>query len=130
VGASQAASAVDPDPRAEEFCDTPGGGRYPGGASETLRQVSRATEGQPLGAGQAPSGSQEGRLIRPLAQIHWSSRRATVLCCTSSVKRQAEGKFSEVRIHDSAYPQLPVTLDLRQVTSIPSDRPQHLALQN
>ena len=78
MGATQAAPAVDPDPRAEEFCDTPGGGRYPGGASETLRQVSRATEGQPLWASQALSRSQDSRLIRPVGQIHSLSRGAIV----------------------------------------------------
>jgi|SRR5215208_2490530 hypothetical protein len=30
VGATATAPAVDPDPRAEEFCDTLGGGRYSG----------------------------------------------------------------------------------------------------
>jgi hypothetical protein len=69
VGATQAAWAVDSDPRAEEFCDTSGGGRYPGGASETLRQVSWASEGQPLGAGHALSRSQDGRLIRPVGRF-------------------------------------------------------------
>jgi hypothetical protein len=41
-----------------------------------------------------------------------------------------EGEFSEVGIQDRAYPQSPVTLDLHHVALIPSDRPQHLALQN
>src|SRR5215211_7101 len=38
-----------------------------------------------------------------------------------------EVEFSEVRIQDSANPQRLLSLDLRQITSIPSDRPQHLA---
>jgi hypothetical protein len=41
-----------------------------------------------------------------------------------------EGECSEVGIQDRAYPQPPVTLDLHQVALIPSDRLQHLALQN
>jgi hypothetical protein len=41
-----------------------------------------------------------------------------------------EVEFSEVRIQKRAYPQPPVTLDLHHVALIPSDRPQHLALQN
>jgi hypothetical protein len=36
----------------------------------------------------------------------------------------------EVAIQDRAYPQPLVTLDLHNVASMPSDRPQHLALQN
>ena len=41
-----------------------------------------------------------------------------------------EEEFSEVRIQDGAYPQPLLTLELRQVASIPLDQPQHLALQN
>jgi len=65
VGASATASAVDPDPRAEGFRDTPGDGGYSSEASETLWEIPRAPEGQPLGTGQKPSGAQNGRLSRP-----------------------------------------------------------------
>jgi hypothetical protein len=41
-----------------------------------------------------------------------------------------EGEFSDVRIQDGAYPQSPVILALHHVALIPSDRPQHLALQD
>ena len=62
VGATATASAADADPCAPKFCDTPGDGGHSSGASETLRQVSRAPEGQPLGTGQTSSGSQDSRL--------------------------------------------------------------------
>ena len=65
MGASATASGVDPDPRAEGFRDTPGDGGYSSGASETLWEISRTPEGQPLGTGQALSGAQNGRLSRP-----------------------------------------------------------------
>jgi hypothetical protein len=45
-------------------------------------------------------------------------------------RQSLEGKFSEVRIQECAQLQPLLTLDLRQVASIPSDRPQHLALQD
>jgi hypothetical protein len=64
VGAIATAPAADPDPRVEEFCDTPGDGGYTSGASETLWEIPRTPEGQPLGAGQALSGAQESRLNR------------------------------------------------------------------
>jgi hypothetical protein len=41
-----------------------------------------------------------------------------------------QGAFSEERMQDGTSPQLLGTLDFRQVASIPSDPPQHLALQN
>jgi hypothetical protein len=64
-GASATASAVDPDARAAGLRDTPGGSGYPGEAPETLREVSRAPEGQPHRAGQASPGAQNGRLSKP-----------------------------------------------------------------
>src|SRR5215204_690607 len=64
VGAIATVPAADPDPRAEEFCDTPGDGGYTSGASETLWEISRTPEGQPHGAGQALCGAQESRLNR------------------------------------------------------------------
>jgi hypothetical protein len=48
-GASATTSAADLDPRPAGFCDTPGCCGYPGEAPETLREVSRTPEGQPLG---------------------------------------------------------------------------------
>jgi hypothetical protein len=51
VGAIATASAADLDPRVKEFCDTPGDGGYTSGASETLWEIPRTPEGQPLGAG-------------------------------------------------------------------------------
>jgi hypothetical protein len=90
VGASATASAVDPDPRAEGFRDTPGGGRHPCEGTETLWEIPRAPEGQPLGTGQTPSGAQNGRLTPPVLQIRLSSRKAAVLSCPLSVKRQAQ----------------------------------------
>src|SRR5215204_3294132 len=44
VGAMATAPAADPDPRAEEFCDTPGDGGYTSGASETLRSEEHTSE--------------------------------------------------------------------------------------
>jgi hypothetical protein len=41
-----------------------------------------------------------------------------------------QGAFSEERLQDGAYPQPLLTPERRQVASIPSDRPQHLGLQN
>jgi hypothetical protein len=41
-----------------------------------------------------------------------------------------QGAFSEGRMQDGAFHQPLGTLDFRQVASIPSDPPQHLALQN
>jgi hypothetical protein len=41
-----------------------------------------------------------------------------------------QGAFSEGRLQDGASHQPLGTLDFRQVTSIPSDPQQHLALQN
>jgi hypothetical protein len=64
-----------------------------------------------------------------------NTTRRRVTTVTEEVKRVysaecVEGEFSEVRIQDRAFPQPPVTLDLHRVASIPSDPPQHLALQN
>ena len=42
----------------------------------------------------------------------------------------SEGEFSEVRMQDGANPPPLLTLDLRQVASISSDPPRHLALHN
>jgi hypothetical protein len=41
-----------------------------------------------------------------------------------------QGAYSEERMQDGASPQPLGTIDLRQGASIPSDPPQHLALQN
>src|SRR3712207_6795443 len=65
VGATATASAADPDPRPPKFRNTPGDGGHSSGASETLREIPRTPEGQPLGTGQASSGAQNGRLSRP-----------------------------------------------------------------
>ena len=65
LGASATASAVDPDPRPAGFRDSLGGRGHPGEAPETLREVSGAPEGQPLWAGQASPGAQNGRLSKP-----------------------------------------------------------------
>jgi hypothetical protein len=64
MGAMATAPAADPDPRAEEFCDTPGDGGYTSGASETQWEIPRTPEGQPHGAGQELCGAQESRLSR------------------------------------------------------------------
>src|SRR5215207_7742566 len=90
VGTAATASAVDPDPRPPRFRDTPSGGRHPGEGTETLREISRAPEGQQLGASQAPSGAQNGRLTQPVLQVRLLSRKAAVLSCPLSVKRQAK----------------------------------------
>jgi hypothetical protein len=65
LGASQAASAVDPHARPAGFRDAPSGSGYPGEAPETLREASRSPEGQSFGAGQASPGAQNGRLSKP-----------------------------------------------------------------
>ena len=64
-GASATASAVDPDPRPAGFRGSLGGRGHLGEAPETLREVTRAPEGQPLWAGQASPGAQNGCLSKP-----------------------------------------------------------------
>src|SRR5918995_6986191 len=65
VGATATAPAADPDPRVEEFRDTPGERGHSSGASETVRQVPRASERQSHRAGPTPSGAQNCRLSKP-----------------------------------------------------------------
>ena len=66
MGATATIPAADSDPRVEEFRDTPGERGHSSGASETVRQVSRASERQPHEAGQTPSGTQNRRLSTSL----------------------------------------------------------------
>ena len=73
VGATATASTADPDACLAGFRHTPGGRGHPGEAPKTLREIPRPPEGQPHGAGQAPSGAQNGRLSeprRPRTQLH------------------------------------------------------------
>jgi hypothetical protein len=65
LAASATAPAVDPDPRPAGFRDSLGARGHSGSAAETLREVSRAPEGQPHGSGQASPGTQNGRLSKP-----------------------------------------------------------------
>ena len=65
VGATATASAANPDPRPPKFRAASGNRGHSSEATETLRKVSRASAGQPLGAGQTSSGAQNGRLSRP-----------------------------------------------------------------
>jgi hypothetical protein len=66
VGATATAPTADPDPRPQEFRDTPGERGHSSGASETVREVPRASERQPHGAGQTSSGAQNCRLSKPV----------------------------------------------------------------
>jgi hypothetical protein len=85
VGACATAPAFDPDPRVEEFRNTPGDGEHSSGSSETLREIPRTPEGQPLGTGQAPSDAQNGRLSRP-----------------EKLRSQLRARFAVLRITNSA----------------------------
>jgi hypothetical protein len=65
LGACATASAVDPHARPAGFRDSLGGRGHPGEAPETLRQISRSSEGEPLGTGQASPGAQNGCRANP-----------------------------------------------------------------
>jgi hypothetical protein len=93
VGATATAPAADPDPRVEEFRDTPSERGHSSEASETVRQVSRASQRQPHGPSQTPSGAQNRRLSShssldcAACSSPWFSDNRLCLACQAVEKR-------------------------------------------